>query len=148
MNELKKLITDIVGASDAFVEDIKMSETGGTIKVICDTETGIDSGHLVKISRNILANEKYDAKYAENYRLEVSSPGLDMPLTQARLFIKNKGRDIDLTHNCKDYKNPLKGMIYDADDDSLVLAVKIKKEETNIRIAMTDVVSAQLRLKW
>ena len=148
MNELKKLITDIVDGLNAFVEDIKISDTGGTIKVVCDTEAGIDSGHLVKISKSILRNEEYDAKYAEKFRLEVTSPGLDMPLTQARHFIKNIGRDIDLTHKSEDYKNPLRGRIEKVDMDSLVLAVRIKKEETNIRIAITDVVSAKLRLKW
>jgi ribosome maturation factor RimP len=148
MKELKKLITDIVEGSDTFIEDIKMSETGGTIKVICDTDSGIDSGRLVEVSRKILANPEYDATYAESYRLEVSSPGLDMPLTQTRHFIKNKGREIDLTHKSEDHKSPLKGTIVDVDDDHLVLAVRIKKEETNIRIAMNDVVSAKLRLKW
>lgn len=148
MNELKKLIKDIVETSDTFIEDIKMSETGGTIKVICDTEKGIDSSLLVALTRQILNNPEFDEKYAESYRLEVSSPGIDMPLTQTRHFVKNIGRDIELKHNCTDHKDPLKGKIEDVNDDELVLAVKIKKENTSVSIPMKDVVSATLRLKW
>jgi len=148
MNALKKLITDIVESSDIFVEDIKMSETGGTVKVICDTEKGIDSSLLVALTRKILNNPEFDEKYAELYRLEVSSPGLDMPLTKLHHFKKNIGRDIELKHTCKDVKDPLRGTIEDVNEDELVLAVRIKKENSSVCIAMKDVVSATLRLKW
>lgn len=148
MNEIKKLIGDIVEGTDIFIEDIKMSETGGTIKVICDTEKGISSSELVALSRRILDNAEFDEKYAVNYRLEVSSPGVDMPLTLARHFKKNKGRDIELEHKSEEHKSPLKGVIEDADDDQLLLAVKIKKENKTLRISMEDVISATVRLKW
>ena len=148
MNEIHRLITDIVEASGLIVEDIKMSETGGTIKVICDTEKGISSAELVKISKKILRNEEFDEKYAVNYRLEVSSPGIDMPLSKARHFAKNKGRDIELQHEFEEQKSPIKGTIEDVDDEVLSLNVKIKKENTTIRIPIEKVISAVVRLKW
>jgi ribosome maturation factor RimP len=148
MNEIQKLITDIVEASGIFVEDIRMSETGGTIKVICDTEEGISSKELVSITRKILKNTEYDEKYAVDYRLEVSSPGIDAKLTKARHFKKNLGRDIELEHNNEEFKNPLKAKIVSVDNDTLVLEIKIKKEISTIRIAMKDVISAMVRLKW
>ncbi len=148
MNEIHRLITDIVEASGLIVEDIKMSETGGTIKVICDTEKGISSAELVKISKKILRNEEFDEKYAVNYRLEVSSPGIDMPLSKARHFAKNKGRDIELQHEFEEQKSPIKGTIEDVDDKVLSLNVKIKKENTTIRIPIEKVISAVVRLKW
>ena len=148
MNEIQRLITDIVEASGLIVEDIKMSETGGTIKVVCDTEKGISSSELVSISKKILRNEEFDEKYAVNYRLEVSSPGIDMPLTKARHFAKNKGRDIELQHEFEEQKSPIKGTIEDVDDEVLSLNVKIKKENTTIRIPIEKVISAVVRLKW
>ena len=125
-----------------------MSYTGGTIKVICDTEKGISSPELVKVTRKILHDAEYDEKYAVNYRLEVSSPGLDMPLSKVRHFKKNIGHDIDLEHSCEEYKVPLKGTIKDVDNEALSLTVKIKKEDTTIRIPMENVISAMVRLKW
>lgn len=148
MNEIQKLITDIVEASGIFVEDIRMSETGGTIKVLCDTEKGISSKELVSITRKILKNTEFDEKYAANYRLEVSSPGIDAKLTKARHFVKNLGRDIELEHKNEEFKNPLKAKIDSVDGETLVLEVKIKKEITTVRIDMKDVISAMVRLKW
>ncbi len=148
MNEIQKLITDIVEASGIFVEDIRMSETGGTIKVLCDTEKGISSKELVSITRKILKNKEFDEKYAVGYRLEVSSPGIDAKLTKARHFKKNMGRDIELEHKNEEYKNPLKAKIISVEGDTLVLEIKIKKEITTIRIALEDVISALVRFKW
>ncbi len=148
MNELQTLITDIVEAKGLFVEDIRMSETGGTIKVICDSEEGISSSELVDITRKILNDPVFDQKYALNYRLEVSSPGIDMPLKKVRHFKKNIGREINLEHDCKNYKVPLRGKITQADDESLSLEVKIKKENTILQIPMKNVISAEVRLKW
>jgi len=148
MNEIQRFIADIVEASGLMVEDIKMSETGGTIKVVCDTEKGISSSELVSVTKKILKNEEFDEKYASNYRLEVSSPGIDMPLTKARHFAKNRDRDIELQHECEEYKSPLKGTIKDVDEEVLTLAVKIKKEISTIRIPMEKVISAMVRLKW
>ncbi|RKY55333.1 MAG: hypothetical protein DRP93_03535 [Candidatus Neomarinimicrobiota bacterium] len=148
MNEMQRFIADIVEASGLMVEDIKMSETGGTIKVVCDTEKGISSSELVSVTKKILKNEEFDEKYASNYRLEVSSPGIDMPLTKARHFAKNRDRDIELQHECEKYKSPLKGTIKDVDEEVLTLAVKIKKEISTIRIPMGKVISAMVRLKW
>ena len=148
MNDIKKIITDIVERSGLFVEDISMSETGGTIKVICDAENGISSSQLVKVSKKILKDSVYDQNYSELYRLEVSSPGIEAPLILPRHFRKNIGRDIELEHESEDHKSPLKAKIQDVDNDTLVLEMKIKKEITSIRIPMEKVKSAMLRLNW
>ncbi len=148
MSEMESLIKDIVEASGAVTEDIKMSETGGTIKVICDTEEGITSETLVRITRNILQDPRYDEGYAGRYSLEVSSPGVDAPLTLPRHFRKNTGREIELFHSCDDCKDPLTGTILEADDTILKLEVLEKKEKKILVIPMEKVKHARIRLKW
>ena len=148
MNEIRLLISDIVEKSGIFVEDIKLSETGGTIKVIVDSEKGIGSGELASLSRSILRNEEYDTRFAESYRLEVSSPGIDAPLTLLRHFKKNVGREIELQHHAKGILNPLKGIIRNAGDNGVEIEIKNKKEIKSILVTMDQIESAMLRLKW
>jgi len=148
MSELRSLISDIVERAGYIVEDIKMSETGGTIMVICDSEKGISSKALVKLSRKILRDELYDQKYAESYRLEVSSPGIDAPLTLARHFKKNIGREIDMDHHLEDYNSPLKGRILGVEDEGIEIEIKNKKEIKSIKVPIDKIESAVLRLKW
>ncbi|MCK5817173.1 MAG: hypothetical protein KAH15_04145, partial [Candidatus Marinimicrobia bacterium] len=63
-------------------------------------------------------------------------------------FAKNKGRDIELQHEFEEQKTPIRGIIEDVDDEVLSLNVKIKKENTTIRIPLEKVISAVVRLKW
>lgn len=148
MNELRSLISEIVERAGFIVEDIKMSETGGTIMVICDSEKGISSKQLVKLSRNILNDELYDQKYAETYRLEVSSPGIDALLTLPRHFKKNIGREIDLNHHLEDHNSPLKGRILGVESEEIEIEIKNKKEIKSIKVPIDKIESAMLRLKW
>jgi ribosome maturation factor RimP len=148
MNDLQTLIKRLAESGDVLVEDIRMSETGGTIKVVCDTEKGISSDRLVEISKKILNDPVYDSDYAPRYRLEVSSPGIDAPLTAVRHFRKNIGREIALHHRCDDRKNPLNGQIRDVNEDGLTLAVVIKKEEHVLHIPFDKIEYATLKIKW
>lgn len=148
MSDIQKLIKDIVEASEVFIEDIKMSEIGGTIKVICDTEDGISSSILVSITKKILNDPVYEQEYAERFRLEVSSPGIDTPLTLPRHFRKNIGHDILLQHKSEEHNNPIKGIITDVDEDALYLAVKKKKENETLRISLKEIEYANIVLKW
>ena len=148
MHDLQTLIRTLAEAGNVFVEDIRLSETGGTIKVVCDTEEGITSEELVAVSRRILEDQVYDGKYAGHYRLEVSSPGVDMLLKERRHFRKNKGRTIELHHSCEEYKNPIQGVISEVDDNGITISVKIKKEEQTLHIPFDKVEYAGLKLKW
>lgn len=148
MNEIRSLISDIVEKSGFIVEDIKMSETGGTIMVVCDSENGISSKQLVKLSRKILHDDLYDQKYAEKYRLEVSSPGIESPLALPRHFKKNVGREIDLNHHLDAYSSPLKCKILAVEGEEIEIEIKNKKEIKSIKVPMDKIESAMLRLKW
>ncbi|MCK4813622.1 MAG: hypothetical protein KAT14_06765 [Candidatus Marinimicrobia bacterium] len=148
MSDIQKLIKDIAEASGIFVEDIKMSETGGTIKVICDTEEGISSSILVSISKKILNDPVYEKEYAERFRLEVSSPGIDTHLTLPRHFRKNIGHNIVLQYRNEEHNNPIKGTITDVDEDAVYLAVKKKKENETLRIPFKEIEYASIVLKW
>lgn len=149
MGDIREHIAAIVEREGAVVEDIRIPESGGTIKVICDTEGGINSEELVRISKMILNDADYDARCAEHYDLEVSSPGIGARLTLPRHFRKNKTRDIELYHNLEGYKSPLRARILDVDDSTLHLEIKRSQKETEtLRIPFEKVGYAVIKLKW
>ncbi|MDD3715750.1 MAG: hypothetical protein PHX07_04400 [Candidatus Marinimicrobia bacterium] len=149
MDEIREHIAAIVEREGAIVEDIRIPESGGTIKVICDTERGINSEELVRISKMILNDPDYDARYAEHYDLEVSSPGIGARLTLPRHFRKNKTRDIELYHDLEGFKSPLQARILEVDDDFLHLEIrKAGKETQMLRIPFDRVGYAVIKLKW
>lgn len=149
MADIKAHIREIVESGDVFVEDIFVPEGGGTLRVICDTEAGIDSGQIVAVSKKILNDPLYDAEYAGRFDLEVTSPGLGAHLTQPRHFRKNSGREIELHHKMEGIKSPLKGIVREVTETGISLEVRInKKQNESMQIPFEQVEYAMIKLKW
>ncbi len=69
------------------------------ITVIADGDDGLDLDSIATLSRS--ASEKLDAVDSANsgtpYVLEVTSPGVDRPLTEQKHFRRARGRKVELT---------------------------------------------------
>jgi len=78
---------------DLFVVDIKMHANGKLI-ILVDGDNGIGIAECAAISRYVGFKLEEENTIEEAYNLEVSSPGLDTPLTSARQYTKNIGRDL------------------------------------------------------
>ncbi|GAA4431990.1 hypothetical protein GCM10023188_20060 [Pontibacter saemangeumensis] len=84
---------------DLFIVDVAVSDTPvrPKITVLADGEQGITIDQCATISRRI--NKQIEEMLGEeeaSYVLEVSSPGLDFPLTQPQQFRRNLGRSLKL----------------------------------------------------
>jgi ribosome maturation factor RimP len=149
MTDVGEHIRKILENEDVIIEDIRVPENTGVLKVFCDTEEGITSDRLVSISKKILNDPVYDADYAERYDLEVSSPGIRAHLTLPRHFRKNTGREVELRHNMTDIKSPLKGKIINADNEHIQLEVsKSRKNKEIMHIPFKQLEYAVIKLKW
>ena len=78
---------------DLFVVDIKMHANGKLI-ILVDGDNGIGIAECAAISRYVGFKLEEENTIEEAYNLEVSSPGLDTPLTSVRQYTKNIGRDL------------------------------------------------------
>lgn len=86
---------------DLFLVDVTVSDSPvrPKIMVLADGENGITIDQCATISRRI--NKRIEEAYGEeiSYVLEVSSPGVDFPLTQPKQFQRNIGRSIKVSLN-------------------------------------------------
>ncbi len=76
-----------------FLVDVRLSSTG-RITVLIDRPEGVTIDDCARLSRQI-SSEMPDE--IGNYELNVSSPGLDMPLLVHGQFIKNEGKMVSVT---------------------------------------------------
>jgi len=115
------------------------------IKVIADTEQGITLEQCQKLSREISdIIFRKDLVYSD-YRLDVSSPGLDKPLEHEYEYKRNIGRDIIV--NYKDENSTLLeaiGELVEYNNDCLVLKVKNEK----LSVKLENISKAKIKLKW
>ena len=80
-----------------FLVDIKIKPTNN-IKVFIDGDAGVGIDELVKYNRSLYKILEEKSLFPDgDFSLEVSSPGLGEPLKLHRQYIKNTGRDVEIT---------------------------------------------------
>lgn len=124
---IEELVLKHLPDDSHFLVEVKMEEKAGKIRllILIDADQGvtIDSCALVSraVSEELEANEIID----QAYLLEVSSPGLDYPLSSVRQYQKNIGRELKIL---LESGAELIGKLLEVQEDSLKLLVK-KKEK-------------------
>lgn len=82
---------------DIFLVSVRIKPTNN-IKVFLDADGGLNIDKCVKINRAMYRTIEEEAWYPDgNFSLEVSSPGIDEPLLLLRQYVKNIGRNVEVT---------------------------------------------------
>jgi ribosome maturation factor RimP len=103
----EKLVREFIKGTDLFLVAVRISSSG-KITVLADKKEGITIDECAGISRFI---EKNLSRDEEDYELQVSSPGLDMPFSVMEQYFKNEGRRINVVDSeGKKYSGVLKNV--------------------------------------
>ena len=103
MIDINKTITEITNDhlkdDSFFIVDIVVKSVSEKTKilVLLDCDDGLNIDDCAQLSRNIANQLEEDELMDIAFILEVSSPGLDHPLTMKRQYNKNIGRSLKIT---------------------------------------------------
>lgn len=131
-------ITPIIEASNAYLEEVKITPVGKSklLTVVVDSETHLSLDQVTVISKGISEIVELLPVLGENpFTLEVTSPGIDRPLTLARHWRKNKGRLVKVAFNDG---STIAGRIGECKEDSVlvdeksILISKVKRAQIEI----------------
>jgi ribosome maturation factor RimP len=110
-----------------FVVEIQIIDKGvkPQVKIIIDADEGLKIDTCAKLSRQV--GEEIESKelLPEAYVLEVSSPGIDYPLSSKRQYQKNIGRQLEVITNDN---LKFEGELIDVGQSDIVLLAKIKEK--------------------
>ncbi|TDC59209.1 ribosome maturation factor RimP [Micromonospora sp. KC207] len=129
---LHAVIEPVVNAAGYDLEDVSVSRAGRrhVVRVIVDADGGINLDAVADVSRAVsaaldAAEEAGGDILAGEYQLEVSSPGVDRPLTLPRHWRRNVGRLVKVTARAGDRQptgdRQVTGRVVEADDERVVL---------------------------
>lgn len=138
IEKVHTLLEPLLDNTDMFIINIKVKPINN-IKVYLDSDSGLSIDKCVQINRRLHALMEEEQMFPEgDYSLEVSSPGIDEPLTQHRQYKKNVGRKVLVTPNEGDDKE---GILKEVTDEELVLEMKVpkKKETQMVTIPFADI---------
>jgi ribosome maturation factor RimP len=95
--ELSPVIADAVARAGFELEELQVQQAGRKqlVKVVVDGENGIGLDEVAEVSRAVSkALDERDDVLASAYTLEVTSPGLDRPLTRPRHWRRARLRKV------------------------------------------------------
>ena len=124
-DHIRKLAQEHIAGTGIFLVDVRLSSTG-RITVLIDRPDGVTIDDCAMLSRQI-SNDLGEA--GGDFELNVSSPGLDMPLLVPEQFRKNEGRMVEvITHEGDRLKGVMMNVTHGGFD--LKSETRIKKEVT------------------
>ncbi len=121
------IIEEHLKDTDLFLVEVKISARN-KIMVFLDGDNGVPISSCIDVSRHIESQLDRDV---QDFELEVSSVGVDTPLTLPRQFVKNVGRDIVYT-DAEDKK--VKAKLLEASDVGFTVEKEIPKKKKKIKI--------------
>ena len=122
---VKELVAEkIADKPNLFLVDVKM-HANGKLVILVDGDNGIGIDDCVAISRHVGFHLEEENVIETAYNLEVSSPGLDTPLTFLRQYAKNIGRNlaIKMADGAK-----REGKLSSITEDAIVIEENIKEK--------------------
>jgi ribosome maturation factor RimP len=98
IQQLEKFVGEILAEEpEYFLVSLRLKPTNN-IKVFIDGDQGIAIAKCVRFNRKLYKMIEEAGMYPEGeFSLELSSPGLDEPLKMHRQYVKNIGRDIEIS---------------------------------------------------
>ncbi len=147
-DQISELITPALQKAGYFLEDVNLVNPGQhrIVTVIVDGETGLNLDQVTVASK--LVSELLDeASFMGEtpFTLEVTSPGIDRPLTLPRHFAKNVDRLLKVTKNDGVV---IIGRIHSNTENDVTLEVTEKKEVKEVVIALAEIKRALVEIEF
>jgi ribosome maturation factor RimP len=120
--QVRAVVQEVVGAAGLDLEDVVVRKAGprSLVQILVDRDGGVDLDSVALAARQ--CSEALDTVelFGGAYDLEVSSPGVDRPLTEPRHWRRNTGRLV--LARLRDGKE-VTGRILTTGDDGITLSV-------------------------
>lgn len=121
---IQQIVTNLISGTDLFLVDISIS-AANKIKILVDRPQGLGINDCAQISRAVEGALDRDA---QDFELEVSSPGAESVFKVPAQFIKNIGREVEVRlHD----QSTLLGKLLDYQPDTIIISPEKKGKKKN-----------------
>jgi ribosome maturation factor RimP len=147
-DQISELVTPAVSDLGFYLEDVHVATPGNHRIVTCivDGDLSLNLDQVTSVSRVISELLDEAAFMGETpFTLEVTSPGVDRPLTQPRHFAKNVDRLLKIV---KLDGSEVTGRILSNTDQDVTLTVTVKKETVEETVLLADIKRAVVEIEF
>jgi len=147
-DQISEFISPALHKAGYFLEDVNLVSPGQhrIVTVIVDGESALNLDQ-VTVASKLVSELLDDAPFMGEtpFTLEVTSPGIDRPLTLPRHFAKNADRLLKVT---KTDGEVVTGRILSNTEVDVTLTVTEKKDVKEVTIALVDIKRAQVEIEF
>ena len=136
MDRINNIIADIM-PKDLVLIDLVQDKS--SIRIIVDGAKSVDLDTTAYIAKKIRNSESLNKYLPEDFQLEVSSPGIDSPLTHPFQYKKNIGRQLKIKESST--SNKIKAKLTQVIEDGIVV---IDNKGKTIKFKFDEIESATI----
>jgi ribosome maturation factor RimP len=143
-DSLVRLLTPVVEAQGLDLEDVVVTQAGTRrqLRVVVDQDGGISLDTVAAVSTAVAAQlDDSDAMGGSPYVLEVTSPGVDRPLTAPRHWRRNRTRRVKVATA---EATALEGRLVEVDDEG----IGVESDGVVTRLAWDRVASGRVQVEF
>ncbi len=127
------------------LELVAVEQAGGkgvpVLRVLLDSEDGINLDAVAAANEWVCAAIDAEAPFSQPYTLEVSSPGIDRPLTKRSDFDRFSGETVNVKAGGDQSRHSWTGTLVGLQGDDVVLTV----DEAEVRVPFETIQKARLK---
>ena len=145
--QIQELATSLLAERTMELVELTCRPAGGQlmIRLLVDGVGGVTIQQCAKANQLISQALEASGLIPESYTVEVSSPGLDRPLTTKRDFERAIGEDLQLEVRIDDGRfKPMQGMLLAVQPEAIV----VKMPAGNVTVPMGEIRIAKKAIRW
>jgi ribosome maturation factor RimP len=142
------LLEPAVQAEGLHLEDVDLRAVGRrlVLRILVDSDSGVNLDDVARASQTISTllddNDPFDD---ESYTLEVSSPGVDRPLTLPRHWVRNIGRLVQITLA---NGTQVTGRVSGIEDDVVSFGIENKGRVSTQQVSLSEISKAVVQIEF
>ena len=136
MDRINNIIADIM-PKDLVLIDLEQDKS--SIRIIVDSVKSVDLDTTAYIAKKIRNSESLNKYLPKDFQLEVTSPGIDSPLTHPFQYKKNIGRQLKIKESST--SNKIKAKLTQVIEDGIVV---IDNKGKTIKFKFDEIESATI----
>lgn len=155
LETIESYLNEALEGSDCYLVQFTVKPTNN-FKLFLDSDSGFTLEKSVFFNRQLRKRIDESGMFPDgDYSLEVSSPGVDMPLTQHRQYRKNIGRKLEIIF-LDDERGEEDVRLIGVEENSIIVEIlpkskrgrAVKKDSTPVTIALNEIKKATVQVEF
>lgn len=137
MGKVQEIVEQILEENGLELVEFSLKQSGNrsSVKIFADTPEGnISLDQIAKVTSLINDSDAFYEELPEDFRLEVSSPGLDYPLKTLKDFKRNINKTVKIKYKENEDQQTLSGLLISAAEEKIVLSGKFGEKSIPLSI--------------